>query len=35
LPFNGLAFLIKKKSKIFISIYIGFLLIIFIIYIYC
>ena len=34
LPFNGLIFLIKKKNKIYISIYIGFLIIIFIIYLY-
>ena len=34
LPFNGFFFLIKKKNKIYISIYIGFLIIIFIIYIY-
>ena len=34
LPFNGLVFLIKKKNKIYISIYIGFLIIILIIYLY-
>ena len=34
LPFNGFVFLIKKKNKIYISIYIGFLIIIFIIYLY-
>ena len=34
LPFNGFAFLLKKKNKLYISIYIGFLIIIFIIYIY-
>ena len=34
LPFKGFVFLIKKKNKLYISIYIGFLITIFIIYIY-